>query len=72
MKLLTSQCQKAWLFDTVQDEFAIQAGFACFLPNCDSIISFTIKGKEVSAITPIRAAGSVVPVRILNARLALR
>lgn len=72
MKLLTSQCQKAWLFDTKKDEFAIQAGFACFLPGCNSIISFLIKGREVLVITPVRAAGSVVPMRILNARLALR
>lgn len=72
MKVLTSECNRAWLFDVSRDEFVLRAGFACFLPGCASILSFAIKGKIVQALPPIKAIESVVPVRILNARLSLR
>lgn len=72
MKLLKSECGKAWLFDVVKEDYFLVAGFSCFLPGCDPIIAFAIGGKIVSAITPNRATTSIVPVRILNARLALR
>lgn len=72
MKLLTSECNKAWLFDVFKDEFILRAGFACFLPGCAPILSFEIKGKKVQAIPPIKAIESAVPLRILNARLSLR
>lgn len=72
MKLLTSECGKAWLFDVSIDDFALRAGLACFLPDCSPIVAFKIKEQKTQVIPPIKAIGSAVPLRVLNARLALR
>lgn len=72
MKLLKSECGKAWLFDVTKDEYFLLAGFACFMPGCSSIASFLIDGKTTKAIVPAEVAISAVPLRMLNARLALQ
>lgn len=71
MKLLISQCEKAWLFNVRINENHCKAGLACFLPGCNNEITFNVNDKAQKMQTPVKAAFSHVPKRIINARLFL-
>lgn len=71
MRLLKSNCGKAWLFDCQISDGWIEAGLACFLPFTPSTLVFSRKGKSyVASISP-RAVEKPGAVRIANARLPL-
>lgn len=71
MRLLVSQCEKAWLFNPRIDKHHCKAGLACFLPGCNNEITFNVNNKKQKMQTPIKVAFSHVPKRIINARLFL-
>lgn len=71
MKLLTSDCQKAWLFNANADNRFLLAGLACFMPGCENEVTFTVKDRQVKVSLPARVVNSTTSVRIVNARLSL-
>jgi hypothetical protein len=71
MKLLTSQCGKAWLFNVTMGKEIVEAGLACFLPGCADRISIEAKGKQWEVEVPYRIVRSPVPTKISNARLSV-
>lgn len=71
MKLLKSQCGRAWLFNAKREGDTLTVGFACFLARCPAHLVIPM-GKEMwSVLTPIKALESPVPVRIVGARLSV-
>lgn len=70
-KVLKSDEDSVWLFNATVDEDAINAGLACFTPHCPSEVRIKIENTQRTAIVPSKAMGSVVPMRILGARLSL-
>jgi hypothetical protein len=71
MKVLKSFCEKAWLFDARQDEDFLTAGFACFVPGCDSEVEMEVNGQKRAMMIPAKAINSPLPLRMVNARLSL-
>ena len=71
MKVVKSKCENVWLFDVKHDEDLLTAGFACFLPNCNSEVELAIKGEMRFMMVPFKAVGSLLPLRMINARLSL-
>jgi len=71
MKLIKSDCEKAWFFDCHVGKNYLEAGLACFLPLAPDTVAFTIKDKQYSALTPSKAVEKLGAVRIANARLPL-
>lgn len=72
MKLLKSECGKAWLFDARMEGKFVNAGLACFLAGCGVEIELSFKGKRIKALVPLKVIDSAVPVRVANARLAMQ
>lgn len=71
MRLLKSDCGKAWLFDCRIKDGWIEAGLACFLPFTPSTLAFSRKGKILTASVSPKATDKPGAVRIANARLPL-
>lgn len=68
-RLIKSQDEKTWLFDTEQEDDLLVAGFACFAPHCESEVAMEIGGEVETVLLPARVVGSPVPMRMANARL---
>jgi len=66
-KVLVSDCEKAWFFNSETRGRFLEAGMACFLPGCQ--VEIMCKGKKVAV--PGKVVTSSMPTRILNARLPL-
>ena len=71
MKLLKSNCEKAWLFDVARYKEELTAGLACFLPECKEHVHLELNGTMYCVAVPHRAINSPVPVKVSNARLSL-
>lgn len=71
MKLVKSECGKAWLFDVRKEDNTVSVGFACFLPQCGMRLSIDFEGNCVEVLTPSRAINVPMPIRIINARLSV-
>lgn len=71
MKLLTSDCKKVWLFNAEADKPFLKAGLACFMPGCESEVTFTVKDRQVKVSLPARVVNTTTSMRMLNARLSL-
>jgi hypothetical protein len=71
MKIVKSECEKAWLFNTVKRGDEITAGLACFLPGCAENLEVSIGGERCLVVAPFKAINSPVPIKITNARLSL-
>lgn len=71
MKLLKSDCEKAWFFDVAIVDGVFKAGVACFLPTCDKEVIVTLKEIKQRIEVPKQARGKVMPVKICNARLLM-
>jgi len=71
MKLVKSECGKAWLFDVAERDGWVTAGLACFLPACSEKIVLDIKGTHSEVFVPEKVIDSPVPVKVVNARLSL-
>lgn len=69
MKVLSSDCNRVWLFDVEQTKYFLDCGLACFMPNNKADVVFTIKGKQVKAMIPSAAFKTRNPLRIRGARL---
>lgn len=72
MKLLKSDCGRAWLFDAEVDDISIRAGLACFLSQAPAFAIFSYRDGQIEACLPLKAINSGVPLRIANARLFLQ
>lgn len=71
MKLLKSECEKAWLFQAKVEDDHLLAGLACFQANCPAEVVFVVKGRKLIAAPPHRAINNPMPCRAANVRLAL-
>lgn len=71
MKMLKSDCEKAWLFDCKMRDEWLEAGLACFLPSSPGSVVFSIGSRQCNAAVPSRAVDKLGAVRIVNARLPL-
>ena len=71
MKVLSSDCNRVWLFDVEITEYFLDCGLACFMPNNNPDATFVIRGKEVRAMIPSAAFKTCNPLRIRGARLLL-
>ena len=71
MKVVKSVCEKAWLFDVREDDDFLLAGLACFVPGCESEVEVNLKNGRRAMMTPVKAINSLLPMRIVNARLSL-
>lgn len=71
MKLLKSQCGKAWLFDVRRDDDMLFVGFACFLAQCPMQVKMVVDDKFWHVLLPVKAVESPVPTRMVGARLSL-
>jgi hypothetical protein len=71
MKMLQSECGKAWLFNVVKEEERLVAGLACFVSDCPEQVVVRWKEQRLIVGLPHRAIGAPMPCRVLNARLAL-
>jgi hypothetical protein len=71
MKLVKSDCGRAWFFDAREEGGILHAGFACFLSRCSQQILVSMGKEKVALLVPQKATNSPVPVRIINARLSV-
>jgi len=72
MKVVKSKCANVWLFDVERGDLFIKAGLACFMRGCDSTATLTMENEEITVSLPFKAIGSVIPTRVVNARLPLQ
>lgn len=70
-RLLTSKCERAWLFDVEIEARHIRAGLACVLPGNDIAVDFEVGEQVLTAVIPNSAAHSPCATKIINARLTL-
>lgn len=71
MKVVKSTCNQAWLFDVKEDDGFLLAGLACFVPGCGHEVEISLKSGMRAMMTPTKAIDSLLPIRIVNARLSL-
>ena len=71
MKLLRSECERAWFFNAKVSNGFLVAGLACFLPGCKETIVVQHKDQRWTVEVPYRTLRSPVPMKISNARLAM-
>jgi len=71
MKVVKSECEKAWLFNAKLEDGLIFAGLACFVSNCPARVVIPWKGEKLIIGLPHRAIGNPMPCRQVNARLTL-
>lgn len=71
MKLLKSQCGRAWLFNAKREEDMLAVGFACFLAQCPAQIVIPMGKESWQVLLPVKVVASPVPVRMINARLSV-
>lgn len=71
MKAVASQCEKVWLFDVKKEDDFVLAGLACFAPYCASEVELELQGEKRTMLVPPKAVNSLLPLRIVNARLSL-
>jgi hypothetical protein len=71
IRLMKSDCEKAWLFDVKKEDNILRVGFACFLAQCPQQLLFSMGRDKVTVLTPHKATASPMPTRIVNARLSM-
>jgi|LakMenE18May11ns_1017448.scaffolds.fasta_scaffold8393399_2 hypothetical protein len=71
MKMLSSDCGSAWLFNVKREEDQLVAGLACFVSNSPEQVIVQWRGERLILGLPHRAVSNPMPCRVLNARLAL-